>query len=659
MIVGRLVLALGILAKLFIFSQASSELIDVGTQVSASLHVCRAKVSVDPLELPVRGDTVSPVIVIPFPPSKEEIRQWQSLPATITSANHLLGYSHRSLRWGNLTSQVMWQLPLNHKRQNKAYCSNLSQRVSREHTIQGLDLYKSNTSIVKATTFYVVQMREVVIQDLGVVVGQCENGKGAPAIGYYQPTASCETFYKFIGRKFVLDCMRNLTSHSIKWPDLMADTVHHGRTCFPQDVVDAGWANKRKKKDESGNIRPARPRITRDAHVVKYDEVWVATTGWDNNYHHFVIDCLARLARHLDWLKAHPTVKIHMRHFEKMAKKDQFIAGGKLLRAGFWDLVGIDENRIISGPAAARVAWIPRESTCNDPLKMGFEIRLLADTLKRLANERIAQRIDNSQKSKGRRRLRGKKGKKRRRGERRKELAMDTNTASTAHDDDYIDDDGLERNKDKDKDKEKGIAATSSSRKRRTARDTSKEPLPGILQEALRATGPVLVVQQRSCSDWAECVKTWRLWNDTTADIVMQSFEASFPGHTVLLLSDTNKDMTECIACQIALYQRTNVLVGIHGAGITNIMFMPPDSLLVEVTGEFDGRMAPVCGYHGPLAAAYGVHHYLWLWQWKYNARSKPVYPSKEQYHSLAREAKEFHASLDKTRNRGTERGRS
>ena len=139
----------------------------------------------------------------------------------------------------------------------------------------------------------------------------------------------------------------------------------------------------------------------------------------------------------------------------------------------------------------------------------------------------------------------------------------------------------------------------------------------------------------------------------------MQSFEASFPGHTVLLLSDTNKDMTECIACQIALYQRTNVLVGIHGAGITNIMFMPPDSLLVEVTGEFDGRMAPVCGYHGPLAAAYGVHHYLWLWQWKYNARSKPVYPSKEQYHSLAREAKEFHASLDKTRNRGTERGRS
>jgi len=33
--------------------------------------------------------------------------------------------------------------------------------------------------------------------------------------------------------------------------------------------------------------------------------------------------------------------------------------------------------------------------------------------------------------------------------------------------------------------------------------------------------------------------------------------------------------------------------VGIHGAGLTNIMFMKPGGTLVEITGEFDGRMAP------------------------------------------------------------------
>ena len=142
-------------------------------------------------------------------------------------------------------------------------------------------------------------------------------------------------------------------------------------------------------------------------------------------------------------------------------------------------------------------------------------------------------------------------------------------------------------------------------------------------------------------------MKTWRSWNDTTAEAVVRSFRASFPTHTVLLLSDQDKEMNECISCQIALYEKTNVLVGIHGAGMTNIMFMPAGSLLIEVTGEFDGRMAPVCGYHGPLAAAYGVHHYLWLWQWKYNMRSPPVYPSAEDFNGLAQEAKIFHDSLE------------
>ena len=296
----------------------------------SSLHhsiYAEQKVSMSPLELPVREDTISPVIVVPFPPSDEELKHWQNLPATMTSANHNLGYSHRSLRWGNLTSQIMWQLPPNHKRRNKSYCSSLSKLVSRKHTVHGVDLYKSNASIITATTFYVVQMREVVIQDLGVVVGECETARGVRRVGYYQPTASCETFYKFIGRRFVVDCVRNLSAHNVQWTDLMENTVRYGSTCFPVNVVDPGWANKRKKRDEFGNIRPARPRITRDAHVVKYEKVWVATTGWDNNYHHFVIDCLARLVRHLDWLKANPDVRIHMRHFEKMAQMEKFVAG--------------------------------------------------------------------------------------------------------------------------------------------------------------------------------------------------------------------------------------------------------------------------------------------------------------------------------------------
>ena len=46
-------------------------------------------------------------------------------------------------------------------------------------------------------------------------------------------------------------------------------------------------------------------------------------------------------------------------------------------------------------------------------------------------------------------------------------------------------------------------------------------------------------------------------------------------------------------------------------------MFMRPGSLLVEIVGQFDGRMLPLCGYHGPLASIFGVHHYIYYYDWK------------------------------------------
>ena len=54
--------------------------------------------------------------------------------------------------------------------------------------------------------------------------------------------------------------------------------------------------------------------------------------------------------------------------------------------------------------------------------------------------------------------------------------------------------------------------------------------------------------------------------------------------------------------CQIRTYANTDILVGLHGAGLTNIVFMPPNSLIVELAAQFDGRMQPLCGYHGPLS---------------------------------------------------------
>jgi len=82
----------------------------------------------------------------------------------------------------------------------------------------------------------------------------------------------------------------------------------------------------------------------------------------------------------------------------------------------------------------------------------------------------------------------------------------------------------------------------------------------------------------------------------------------------VVVHSSNDSSLSECLACQVALYSRTHVLVGLHGAGLTNMMFMPPGGLVVEITGRFDGIMLPLCGYYGGLAAVFGLHHYVYYY---------------------------------------------
>lgn len=51
------------------------------------------------------------------------------------------------------------------------------------------------------------------------------------------------------------------------------------------------------------------------------------------------------------------------------------------------------------------------------------------------------------------------------------------------------------------------------------------------------------------------------------------------------------------------------------------MIFMPPGGVVVEIVGVFDGRMLPVCGYHGALAALFGLHHYIYYFDYKGNEK--------------------------------------
>ena len=70
------------------------------------------------------------------------------------------------------------------------------------------------------------------------------------------------------------------------------------------------------------------------------------------------------------------------------------------------------------------------------------------------------------------------------------------------------------------------------------------------------------------------------------------------------------------------------------------MIFMRPGSLVVEIIGHFDGRMMPLCGYHGSLAAIFGVHHYLYYYDWRGGETPDPAV--------IAQEAFNYHRFLNK-----------
>jgi hypothetical protein len=77
------------------------------------------------------------------------------------------------------------------------------------------------------------------------------------------------------------------------------------------------------------------------------------------------------------------------------------------------------------------------------------------------------------------------------------------------------------------------------------------------------------------------------------------------------------------------------------------MIFMPPAALVVEIVGKFDGRMLPVCGFYGPLAAAFGLHHYVHYYDSNFSYTSATIFTSRlMDSRQIAAETLEFYTEL-------------
>jgi hypothetical protein len=83
-----------------------------------------------------------------------------------------------------------------------------------------------------------------------------------------------------------------------------------------------------------------------------------------------------------------------------------------------------------------------------------------------------------------------------------------------------------------------------------------------------------------------------------------------FPHHRIQIFSDLDKDMMMCMACQAQVFNSAEVVVGVHGAGLTNAVFMNPGGILVEAVPRYDSRHAPITGIFARLAGMNGLSHF-------------------------------------------------
>jgi hypothetical protein len=95
--------------------------------------------------------------------------------------------------------------------------------------------------------------------------------------------------------------------------------------------------------------------------------------------------------------------------------------------------------------------------------------------------------------------------------------------------------------------------------------------------------------------------------------LMLSALQTHFPRHNVEIFSDSNRILMLDPLQQVKMFSRADVVVGMHGAGLSNSMFMRPGSTVVEVVYDFDARHAPVIGIFPRLSGVIGLHHYTML----------------------------------------------
>lgn len=348
----------------------------------------------------------------------------------------------------------------------------------------------------------------------------------------------------------------------------------------------------------------------------RYNRVFSISSEWDYNWYHFLADSASRLIRFRSFLQRNPDIYIHignrsddsnttaksgnrvasMRNLAIQMKHNQH---GISIRNTVIQYLGLHPSRMISGNIVVeKELFLPSAPICCMLYASPFESRLMASEMKKRA------RINNNKKVSG--------------------------VYSTR------------------------MAPSLQSEKRGASETSDTSESGGVVSEKKldishgrkRKAYPLIVYQHRQCPQYGNVTfidhlgqmgdfcDSWRYHTNYQANEIVSVIQEAFPRHIVHKVNDTEAATVQSLDSMIELYGRTQILVGLHGAGLTNTMFMSPGSILIEICGEFDGRMLPLSGYYDAYSSLFGVHHYIYYW----DSKTDPVLNA----HSLVQEMKLF-----------------
>jgi len=384
-----------------------------------------------------------------------------------------------------------------------------------------------------------------------------QHGYVAAACGFYQQKEGCSGMHNREAERWHAGCHSVMTRLNVSWEDMWrwvrGRQGHSSRSDGDLEQDAAPLAV----------LRACSNVMLRDTAVVPtaVERVFTANAVWDFNYHHWMADVLAKMVNNLDFLRHNEDVRIQIRGFEREKPGwvndkggDRYISAISRFRNRTLELLGISPERLVVGPVIAKTIYVPRSTSCAYALWNPLEVRQLSQVMLAAAALRVTR-----------------------------EGTPDA------------------------------VAYQQLLQLRGRARGDTGEVAKGEIRYSSGRKNLVILhrrSRKRKDSD--------RDWTDFTFKLLKQALMDFYPFHNIVVMSsDAGHAEQHCFACDLMQLSRADILVGAHGAGLTNQMFMPTGSLIIEIVGTFSNVNLPLCGYYGAYAAIFGHHHYLHTYEFQ------------------------------------------